>query len=1371
MSETPTRHRRDEVYSGLKTSLEVLESVAKAAPVPGLEGVVAAVRGIMDIVESAKHNKQACYDIGYKIKKLIDAVHTELKDHGDVNVDQGTKRRVGVLESSLSDISHKLTDLGKENAFRRAINRVADADLINDLEKQVEDCYRNFMLGTQLAVGMEVTHLRDEAIQRRITEGVDTGGRRSDLRCLTGTRTRYIQHIKEWIYSPDGSPVCWLHGVAGSGKSSISHELAAVLHAKRRPYSCFFFQRDDAPLASSAIQLLAYGLSFVAGLRELIIKAMEKMSDTRVSPTMEEQFMALIAAPLQEFANLCPSTTVVLLIDGVDECPADIRPGFLAAIRAGVPRLPDIARVFLAGRPQSDIRASLEPLHPLEIHVDVGTGQDDGDSWSAAQIDRDASALAAKAGGLFQWASLLSALLASRVRPRDVIARVLALDAAAASTPEVNLDALYTAALDIALPAAADDPDLVPLYRQVVGAVVAAEQPLTVSAIRKLLKAGGTNVDGAAAKLLEGLGCVFVLQHVRGGGVVVRIAHPSFYDYVTSAQRCPPTWYIDPHQASVQLGSQCFALMAKTLRRDICGIGSPSLSNKDVESATMWRYVTTGLRYACAHAFRHIAGDSGNVRLLESFLEEKLLEWVEVMSLLKLLDTAVELLQRTLMDFEQHNTPFPRIELLQDAIRFLGRFGSVISKSAVHVYYSAFPFVPRDTMLYRTYSSRYEGIPRITLGHPESWPEELSTIRNLGGKGSTPRRIAFSADSSRLAVSTPTHLVWASSHTGVQLWKERLQASDGNNELPIALACGPARVASVTSNLLLRVANTHSMKEAQLYPRHGSADKVSSQSLEVTCAVFNESVDTVFVGHRDGRIQLWRKHRSNWEADKNHHPHSHSSAVHSMGSSLNLLASVSQKELKIGPYDAHKTSTIVRETLVMMPRWLADANDRPNEELDIRIAFVASSETRWTIVASLHSLGPYSHVIYVSSADDHGGRKIFSSDYPSYPVIALSPDGLAATVICAERLRRWSTSSYALLEERALPGVDSTRLDRFPVISPDGRLLALCAADVVHLWDLKQPPRRPQGSAPKVQAAGILLSDDSYIVKVAEEHQWLAHLGDDGAAKEIVGLAAGHEIEGLAVSSDKSKFAVLSFASEKTRSGLLEIVDLGSRGITTWPVALHDSFVDREVCNLEFSATGKHVAIIFFRSEGSYICTCDLHTGTLKWKTLTGTQKPLAARSLHGEELIVVRARDLWKIDMGTLASDRHELYTRDPYRMATGYARLTEGSRFLEISSRLWDKPAWYTIWDTNTIEREEARITRTIAHLETPQKGAPEHWVLDNTGNRLCCVPEEYCSKWGAASQRGMSRNRLALLNGDGAVLVVDFGPMMDALNAGAL
>jgi hypothetical protein len=50
------------------------------------------------LVQGAKHNKQACYDICLKINKLLDVVHAELKERDDIATDKGIRARIDALE-------------------------------------------------------------------------------------------------------------------------------------------------------------------------------------------------------------------------------------------------------------------------------------------------------------------------------------------------------------------------------------------------------------------------------------------------------------------------------------------------------------------------------------------------------------------------------------------------------------------------------------------------------------------------------------------------------------------------------------------------------------------------------------------------------------------------------------------------------------------------------------------------------------------------------------------------------------------------------------------------------------------------------------------------------------------------------------------------------------------------------------------------------------------------------------------------------------------------------------------------------------------------------------------------------------------------
>ncbi|KAJ5443122.1 hypothetical protein N7445_004235 [Penicillium cf. griseofulvum] len=59
--------------------------------------------------------------------------------------------------------------------------------------------------------------------------------------CLPGTRIELLRHIAEWAVSPHGKPILWLHGMAGTGKSTISRSVAKSLKQDKLLGASFFF--------------------------------------------------------------------------------------------------------------------------------------------------------------------------------------------------------------------------------------------------------------------------------------------------------------------------------------------------------------------------------------------------------------------------------------------------------------------------------------------------------------------------------------------------------------------------------------------------------------------------------------------------------------------------------------------------------------------------------------------------------------------------------------------------------------------------------------------------------------------------------------------------------------------------------------------------------------------------------------------------------------------------------------------------------------------------------------------------------------------------------------------------------------------------
>ena len=71
----------------------------------------------------------------------------------------------------------------------------------------------------------------------------DSKERKAAAPCLPGTREVLLDRIYEWGDSRDDRAVFWLHGPAGSGKTSIAMTVAEKYAKKNRLVGSFFFSR------------------------------------------------------------------------------------------------------------------------------------------------------------------------------------------------------------------------------------------------------------------------------------------------------------------------------------------------------------------------------------------------------------------------------------------------------------------------------------------------------------------------------------------------------------------------------------------------------------------------------------------------------------------------------------------------------------------------------------------------------------------------------------------------------------------------------------------------------------------------------------------------------------------------------------------------------------------------------------------------------------------------------------------------------------------------------------------------------------------------------------------------------------------------
>ncbi|KAK1216138.1 hypothetical protein PQX77_021235 [Marasmius sp. AFHP31] len=146
--------------------------------------------------------------------------------------------------------------------------------------------------------------------------------------CLEGTRKSARTAIHDWASAkgPEASPICWLSGAAGVGKSAIALTIAKSCEVMTLLTSFFFFRSDPRRNNPSALMLtIAHGLATTVPLLQNHIEQRISADPTILEASLEEQFRELIVRPVliwSEQSFLCGVDVIpnLVIIDGLDEC-------------------------------------------------------------------------------------------------------------------------------------------------------------------------------------------------------------------------------------------------------------------------------------------------------------------------------------------------------------------------------------------------------------------------------------------------------------------------------------------------------------------------------------------------------------------------------------------------------------------------------------------------------------------------------------------------------------------------------------------------------------------------------------------------------------------------------------------------------------------------------------------------------------------------------------------------------------------------------------------------------------------------------------------------------------------------------------------
>jgi len=484
---------------------------------------------------------------------------------------------------------------------------------------------------------------------------------------MEGTRVSLMNELQQWSMDVTAHRIFWLDGMAGTGKSAIACSLCRFLLNNRLLGGSFFCLRGNESRANvkRILPTLAWFLArqdphYQASLLPILRDAPDVADYTVV-----RQVEFLVEKPLCHGSIQMTGLPLVLVIDALDKCAdADAVKQLLNKLLSISNNLP--IKFFLTSRPecyiitqfkspQSDIHCILR-LHDIEQDLveadiflylnkrlkDIRSSSSDPSAFPHSWPSHgDVKALTHRAGKLFIYAFTAVKYIQDE-NPVDGLQTLTRLTVVAGLPFHGDLDMMYSLVLSAALDTTKRRDEEIRMTKRILGAIFAIREPLYLSDLARLLDIPShviqVNIDRIRA-------VINIPLHGEDG--IVSAFHASFVDFLTTLGRPPENMKITLSAAHCDLANGCLQIMNSNLYFNIAGCKTSYLPNSEQMLAT----ISAPLKYSCIHWAHHIEAADDVASLLphlENFLLEKVLFWLEVLSVIGMAGLASSIISRAL---------------------------------------------------------------------------------------------------------------------------------------------------------------------------------------------------------------------------------------------------------------------------------------------------------------------------------------------------------------------------------------------------------------------------------------------------------------------------------------------------------------------------------------------------------------------------------------------------------------------------------------------------------------------------------------------------------------------------------------------------
>jgi AAA ATPase domain len=489
-------------------------------------------------------------------------------------------------------------------------------------------------------------------LDAKIREMPYKGGWRfgSEKRCLPDTREDFLDHIMKWVEDPKSKRGLVLLGQAGTGKSSIAHEVARRFDKKcLGSYFAFLRKEQSKDEAYQLFTTLARDLSDRHPAFKLALgRAIKDNSSLRGTRDYHTLFECLLVEPLKDLPLPGP---ILVVIDALDESgDATGKKGLHTFLAEHLIDLPSEFRILVTSRAEDGIEPtfaeapSVDTLYMDDAKLAAKTEQDIGmyiQTELPPGVFKDYGVKLAKAAeGLFQWASVACGFINSPpasfgFSKRKCVQRLLGHTRERNVRHEDPLDKLYEEVLEgYFKPHEAQI-----LFRSVMGQLFAASEPLSIDSLitlRQYAPIEDPEDSDPVVEMLRHLGSLLSNVTLSDQTRPIIPLHTSFRDFLIDKKS--DVFYVDIQEARHELAHSCLGIMLDKLEFNICKLESSYLANDDVHDleSRIAKYVSPALSYACIlwdDHVEHLAFEHDLFTKLRSLFEAKFLFWLEVLSI------------------------------------------------------------------------------------------------------------------------------------------------------------------------------------------------------------------------------------------------------------------------------------------------------------------------------------------------------------------------------------------------------------------------------------------------------------------------------------------------------------------------------------------------------------------------------------------------------------------------------------------------------------------------------------------------------------------------------------------------------------------